>query len=102
MEHSTYENKWVFVVVQNPGKDETIVGQKDTENDIRFIPVFPDRETGLQGIVHLAKEPGQAFEIHAIMYDDLLKYAQKDGYLLFFIDGSGRISTKMGPDGRPL
>ena len=33
---------WVYVLVQNPGGDEQIVGQKDSDNDIAFIPLFLD------------------------------------------------------------
>lgn len=94
-------NSWVFVVVQNPGRDETIVGQTDSEHDISFIPVFHDRDTALQGMAQIIRQPGQTVEIQAILCEDLLRYARQNGFLLFFLDGSGRVD-KFGPDGRPL
>ncbi|RJQ80124.1 MAG: hypothetical protein C4519_10270 [Desulfobacteraceae bacterium] len=102
MDHITDSNHWVYVVVQNPGNNESLVGQHDSENNIFLIPVFRDKETALQGLARLAQEPGKTLEIQAIIYGDLLKYAQRGGFLLFFLDGNGRILTKMGPDGRPL
>jgi hypothetical protein len=102
MNHTIDKDSWVFVVVQDPGKNETIVAQRDSEHDLSFIPVFQERDTALQAIPRLAKEPGHSFEIQAIIYDDLLIYAQKHAVLLFFLDGEGRILVKSGPDGRLL
>jgi hypothetical protein len=93
---------WVYVAVQNPGNQETIIGQHDPENDIQFIPLFRDKNAAMQGILHLAKNRGQTMEIQAIIYEDLVKYAIQGGHLLFVLDGSGQILSKMAPDGRPL
>lgn len=102
MSQTIDKDSWVFVVVQDPGKNEAIVAQRDSEHDLSFIPVFQERDTALQGITRLVKEPGHAFEIQAIIYEDLLIYAQKHAVLIFFLDGEGRILAKAGPDGRPL
>lgn len=93
---------WVYVVVQNPGPNESIVGQHDAGNDIAFIPVYKDRDTALQGVIHLAKEPGQAFEIQAIIFEDLSRYAVEGGFLLFILDARGQVEAKLTPDGRAL
>lgn len=93
---------WVYVVVQNPGKEETIVGQHDADHHIHFIPVFKTRDTAQHGVVQMARTPGQTFEVQAILYEDILHYAADGGYLLFILDGSGRVLSKISPDGRPL
>lgn len=93
---------WVYVAVQNPGNQETIIGQHDAENDIHFIPLFKDKDSAMQGILHLAKNRGEALEIQAIIYEDLMNYAAKGGFLLFVLDGSGQILSKSAPDGQPL
>lgn len=93
---------WVYVVVQNPGPNETIVGQQDTEGQIAFIPVFKDKESASQGVIQMVKTPGQVYEIQAIIYDELLRYAGQGGFLIFLLDGRGQILSKVGPDGRVL
>ena len=93
---------WVYVAVQNPGNQETIVGQHDAENDISFIPFFREKDAAMQGILHLAKNKGQALEIQAIIYEDLINYGAKGGFLLFLLDGSGQILSKIAPDGQTL
>ena len=93
---------WVFVIVQNPGRDEKIVGQQDSEHQINFIPFFLDREAAQQGLFQLIKEPGQNYEVHAIIYEDLTRYAAEGGFLLFVLDGRGHIVSKLSPEGTPL
>ncbi|MBR9979506.1 MAG: hypothetical protein KFF50_00620 [Desulfatitalea sp.] len=93
---------WVYVVVQNPGQQENILGQRDDALDITFIPVFKDRDTAQQGVLHLVKQPGLSLEIQAIIFEDLTRYAVQGGFLLFLLDGTGQIVTKMSPDGQPL
>ena len=102
MSNSIEKNTWVFVLVQKTGNTETIVGQQDSENDIFFIPAFHDRDSALQGIHSIAKTPGQTYEVQAIIYDDLTDYTKQIGCLIFFLDGSGRILSKMSPDGKLL
>ena len=96
------KHDWVYVLVQKSGQNETIVGQRDTENDLNFIPVFKERDVAMQGVTQLAKSPNNAYEIQAIIYEDLLSYAGNNNFLLFFIDGRGQILSKVTPDGRPV
>jgi hypothetical protein len=102
MSDSIDKDTWVFVVVQKTGNIETIVGQQESEHDIFFIPAFHDRDTAMQGIHQITRAPGQTYEIQAIIHGDLVNYAKKIGCLIFFLDGSGRILTKLSPDGRTL
>jgi hypothetical protein len=88
---------WVYVLVQNPGTDEQIVGQQDTKDDIAFIPMFLDKDSAIQGVMHMVKERGQKFEVQAIIYEDLAGYAAKGGFILFVIDENGRIIDKLTP-----
>lgn len=93
---------WVYVLVQDPGKDENIVGQHDAEHDIDFIPAFTDKDTAHQGVVHMIKEAGQTYEVQAIIYEDLCRYAAEGQFLIFVLDGRGKIQAKLTPSGQPL
>jgi hypothetical protein len=88
---------WVYVLVQNPGSDEQIVGQKDIASDIAFIPTFLDKDSAMQGAVHIVKEKGKKFEIQAIIYEDLATYAAQGEFFLFVLNSEGQIIDKRAP-----
>jgi hypothetical protein len=88
---------WVYVLVQNPGSDEQIVGQKDIASDIAFIPTFLDKDSAMQGAVHMVKEKGKKFEIQAIIYEDLATYAAQGEFFLFVLNSEGQIIDKRAP-----
>lgn len=88
---------WVYVMVQDPDNDNRIVGQVDAENDISFIPMFMDKESATQGMLHMAKERGKKYEIQAIMFEDLEKYAAESQFLIFELDDEGRVIEKRAP-----
>ena len=88
---------WVYVLVQTSEGHEQIVGQRDSANDIAFVPTFLDKDSAQQGVVQLAKEKGKKFEIQAILLEDLERYAAQSKFLLFFLDADGRIIEKRAP-----
>jgi hypothetical protein len=97
MTKSISDTTWVYVLVQNPGGDEQIVGQRDLENDITFIPMFMDKDSAMQGVVHMVKEQGKKFEVQAIIYEDLAGYAARGGFILMVLDGQGQVIDKLTP-----
>lgn len=88
---------WVYVLVQNPGTDDRIVGQTDSENKISFIPMFLDKESATHGVIHIPKEKGKKYEIQAIIFEDLEKYAAEGQAVLFVIDDEGNVIDKRAP-----
>lgn len=88
---------WVYVVVQNPGADEQIVGQNDPEQEVTFIPTFTEKESAQQGILHMPKIRGPKYEVQAIIYEDLERYAAEGQSLIFFLDADGNIMEKKVP-----
>ncbi len=88
---------WVYVIVQNPGADEKIIGQKDPDREIAFIPVFTDKDSAQQGFLQFPKARGHKYEIQAIIYEDLERYAADAQSLIFFLDAEGRIIDKKAP-----
>jgi hypothetical protein len=89
--------KWVYVIVQNPNSNDQIVGQLDAENEISFIPMFLDKESATQGILHMAKEKGKKYEIQAIIFEDLERYAAESQFLLFVLNDEGEVIDKRAP-----
>jgi hypothetical protein len=99
MMSSMTPSSWVYVLIQNPGSNERIVGQHDPEHEIAFIPTFKDKEAAMQGVIHLPKDKGHKYEIQAIIYEDLENYAAKEQFLIFILDDRGRIIEKRIPKG---
>ena len=97
MTHKIKADAWVYVLVQNPGSEEHIVGQRDPVHQIAFIPIFMDKESAMQGVVNLPKAKGHKHEIQAIIYEDLVKYASENEFLIFILDDQGRIIDKRSP-----
>ncbi len=96
METAIEKTRWVFVMVQNPGSDEQIVGQIDEEKQINFIPAFLNKESAQQAAMFIPKQKGKKIEIQAIIFEDLLCYASENHFLIFVLDEDGKILHKIG------
>jgi len=52
----------------------------------------------MQGSLHMVKEKGKKYEVHAIIYEDLERFAAKGGFILFVVDDEGRVIEKRAPN----
>ena len=91
MELEITDTTWVYVVVEDPEKAETILGQEDAESRISFIPFFLDRDSAQQCYPDLTRNRGKKYEAQAILFEDLCRYATDGGFQLFVLDAEGRI-----------
>ena len=53
------DSRWVYVMVQNLGTEEQIVGQVDEEKEINFIPTFLTKEAAQQAAFFIPKQKGK-------------------------------------------
>jgi hypothetical protein len=90
-------DQWVWVLVQNPGGNEQILGQHDEDNDVSFIPVFLEKESAQRCYHLLVREKGVKDEYQAIIYEDLAKYAADNGFMVFILGESGEVLDKVSP-----
>ena len=88
---------WVYVLIQNPGGNEQIVGQHDKESDTSFIPAFLGKEAAEQGVIFMPREKGHKYEIQAIIYEDLDRFAVENQFLIFILDEDGKVKEKLAP-----
>lgn len=95
-------DSWVYVLIQDPGNNEHVVGQEDAENGLAFIPAFIDKDAAMQGIAHMAKEKGHKYEIQAILFESLIDHAKEGNFLIFVLDEEGTILEKFNPEGNPI
>ncbi len=89
---------WIFVVIQNPGKDEHFLGLHDDQMDVAYIPAFLNKDDAQSCLIHLPTERGKKYEVQAIMYEELAQDASQNGFLIFILDGDGNIIDKILPD----
>lgn len=89
---------WIFVVVQNPGKNEQFFGLSDKTTDISYIPAFKTRDDAQSCLIHLPTKIKNKYEVQAIMYEDLTADAFQNGFSIFILDGEGKIMDKIPPD----
>jgi len=96
MDKTKHDTNWVYIYVNNPGKDESFAGFDDQELGIRFIPAFHDKESALMCSAHFM-ERHAVFEAQAIHRDDLNRYAAEQRFLIFMLDKTGAILEKISP-----
>lgn len=97
MSRWTEEDPWVWVVVQDPERNEQFLGQHDQEWDVSFIPFFREKEEAQAGLSGLARDEELKHEIQAIRYRNLAEHAGRNGFRLFLLDGRGTILEKLEP-----
>jgi len=90
-------NTWVWVIVQDPDRDEQFLGQYDEVNKISFVPFFLEKEEAVQCISGLVKNPGHTYEIQAVLFEELKRFCAEDEVMLFLLNNKGEILDKIPP-----
>ncbi|MFC1863628.1 hypothetical protein ACFL1Z_06710 [Thermodesulfobacteriota bacterium] len=90
-------DQWVWVIVQDPGKDEKFLGQYDEEKCISFIPTFLEKEGAQRSLARLKTDGNSLYEPQAVLYEELLNHSKEHGFILFILNGHGEILEKIGP-----
>lgn len=89
MTQSNSEPEWVYVIIQEPGSNEALLGQYDEENEVSFIPAFETKE-GAEGCLPMIHRDSKlTYEIQAIEYDDVKVQAEKNGFTVYLLDQNG-------------
>lgn len=97
MEKMQKEDRWVWVVILDPGGNEQFLGQHDKQENISFIPAFSDKESAQQGFLNLTRQPGHKYEVQAILREELLKDAAAGGFMVFLLGENGEVLEKIQP-----
>ncbi|MFC1885529.1 hypothetical protein ACFLZM_00515 [Thermodesulfobacteriota bacterium] len=97
IEKLTRENPWVWIVVQDADGDSQFMGLQDQETDIGFIPIFLTKEEALDCYMQMPRKKGHRYEVQAIQYNDLARQTADTGFMLFMLDGEGKVREKLVP-----
>lgn len=97
MKNQLSPDTWIWIVVQNPGSNEQFLGQHDQEQDVSYIPAFFEKDEAQQCLIHMATRRGDKYEVQAILFGELAKDAAKNNFMIFMLNGEGKILEKMEP-----
>jgi len=98
MSEKIKDEDWVYVVVivdKGPGGDQ-LLGQTFPEDDVSFIPTFLTKEDALKCYNLLVLDGDKKHEVQAILYEDLKARAKENGFMVFVLDGQGKVLEKIG------
>ena len=98
MKDNTVTDNWYYVIVQNPGtSSEEILGFMDDTTDKKFLPAFKTKQDAESCFQMLPKDLfNQAYDIHAVIEEDILATAEKGGHQVFLLDETGSILKPLG------
>ena len=91
------DDTWLWLVAENPDKNEQFLGQIDSKMNISFLPAFLEKDTAIQGLHLLVRDKNVKFEIQAIQYRDLAPKLAEEGFFLFVLDAEGNVLEKISP-----
>lgn len=88
---------WYYAIVQNPGMStEQFVGYTDIETEENFIPAFRTKEIAQHCFLIMPKDiMNNTYEAQAIIQEDLMENAQKNGYHVYLLDDKGIILERL-------
>ena len=86
--------KWVWVIVQDPGGNEMFLGQHDEENDVSFVPAFYEKNDAEACLDLMSRDENLKYEIQAIKYGFLEQYCRENGFVVFVCSASGEVLLK--------
>ncbi len=97
MQNQDKKDLWVWVIVQDPERDEQFLGQHDEEQGVSFIPVFLEKEQARDALPRLARDRSLTYQPQAVSYADLASHAAGNGFQLYLLDEDGRVLEKIIP-----
>ncbi|MCP3898413.1 MAG: hypothetical protein GY707_01615 [Desulfobacteraceae bacterium] len=90
-------SEWFYCIIQNPGaNEEQIMGFKDDETQIEFLPIFKTKEEAEKCFLLMPKDIiNSQYEIQALLKDDFLLYAEKTNFKIFLMNEKGQIINEL-------
>ena len=71
------------------------MGQLDEQTNESFIPAFYQKEDAQQCLLHLTTEKGTKYEVQAIFYEELVKDAAQNNFMVIMLNADGKILKKI-------
>ncbi|MCA1784557.1 MAG: hypothetical protein U5K27_03360 [Desulfotignum sp.] len=93
MENINIDDNWYYVIVQNPETgSEQLLGFSDEKTRKKFLPAFKTKQDAQKCFQMLPKDLFKdKYDIHAMIEEDVLATAEKEGHQVFLLDETGQI-----------
>ncbi|MFO7989449.1 MAG: hypothetical protein ACQEQ5_01960 [Thermodesulfobacteriota bacterium] len=93
METINTDDNWYYVIVQNPETaSEKLLGFSDEKTSKKFLPAFKTKQDAQKCFHMLPKDLFKdKYDIHAMIEEDVLATAEKEGHQVFLLDETGQI-----------
>ncbi len=93
MDNTNIEDNWYYVIIQNPETaSEKLLGFSDEKTREKFLPAFKTKQDAQKCFQMLPKDLfKEKYDIHAMIEDDVLATAEKEGHQVFLLDETGQI-----------
>ncbi|MFC1494669.1 hypothetical protein ACFL6W_05260 [Thermodesulfobacteriota bacterium] len=88
------KDKWLWVVVQDPGGSEMFLGQHDEKNDVSFVPAFYEKSDAETCLDLMSRDENLKYEVQAIKYGLLEQYCRENGFVVFICNSAGEVLLK--------
>ncbi len=98
MEKMPEKNAWIYVIIQDPGAAEQFVGFMDETRQKPYIPAFKTKEEAQNALIHFSLARDKKYEIQAVIFAELAKDALQNDFLIYLLDGDGKILHPVDPD----
>ncbi|MCP3875210.1 MAG: hypothetical protein GY699_18905 [Desulfobacteraceae bacterium] len=84
---------WYYIIIQNPGTStEQYVGFDDGKTKEKFIPAFKTKDHAKACFTLMPKDLFNGdYDTQAVIGEDLLEVANKNGHKLFLLDDKGTL-----------
>lgn len=96
MAFSISNETWVYAVIGNPGADERLTAFQD-EKGLAYIPILNTKKEAELFLGYMTREPGVRYEVQAIIFEDILKYAKEHQSQIYVVNDKGVIQEKGAP-----
>ena len=97
MTFSLANKTWVYAVFSNSGENEKLAGFQNKEG-ASFIQILKTKHNAEGFLGYIPRKPGNRYEVQAIIFEDVLKYARESGSLIYLVNEKGEILEKGYPE----
>ena len=88
MNEAIDKNRWVYILIQNPGDNEEYVAFE--EDGVNFVPAFDTKEEAASWKQRVPGADESKLEVQAFFLTELRRETIERGYRIYILDNQGQ------------